>query len=179
MASTQDTRRKVSVALIALLGADVLALVAFFSPLIGSAASRQAELNQLRTELKIKTLEVKPLGGLDKKIATARDEIAAFYKERLPARESDVSSELGKLATAHSVRIAAAKYELKDTGRAGLSALHVEASLEGDYIHLVRFINALERDRVFFVVNSVSLGEAQGGQVRLQLKLDAFLKAGA
>jgi type IV pilus assembly protein PilO len=179
MASTHDTRRKVSVVLGALLLVDVLALVALFSPLVGSTNSRQAELNQLRAELKSKTLEVKPLGGLDEKIKSARQQIATFYKDRLPARESDVSSELGKVASTHSVRIATAKYELKDTGRAGISALHVEANLEGDYIHLVRFINALERDRVFFVVNSVSLGEAQGGQVRLQLKLDAFLKAGA
>jgi len=43
----------------------------------------------------------------------------------------------------------------------------------------VRCINALERDQLFFLVDSVGLGGEQGGVVKLQLKLETYLKTGA
>jgi type IV pilus assembly protein PilO len=43
----------------------------------------------------------------------------------------------------------------------------------------VRFINALERDKLFFIVDSVELGGEQGGQVKLGMKLETYLRAGA
>jgi type IV pilus assembly protein PilO len=42
----------------------------------------------------------------------------------------------------------------------------------------VKFINALERDKIFFVIGGVTLGEQQGN-VRLQLKLETYLRSGA
>jgi len=44
-------------------------------------------------------------------------------------------------------------------------------------LQLVRFINALERDRLFFIIDSVELGGEQGGLVKLQLKLETYQKA--
>jgi type IV pilus assembly protein PilO len=46
-------------------------------------------------------------------------------------------------------------------------------------LQLVRFVNALERDQLFFLVDSVVLGGEQGGIVKLQLKLETYLKTGA
>ena len=57
--------------------------------------------------------------------------------------------------------------------------VEIEADLAGDYLQLVRFINALERDHLFFLVDSVVLGGEQGGVVKLQLKLETYLKTGA
>ena len=48
----------------------------------------------------------------------------------------------------------------------------------GDYLQLVRFINSLERDQMFFLVNSVVLGGEQGGVVKLELKMNTYLKTG-
>jgi hypothetical protein len=42
----------------------------------------------------------------------------------------------------------------------------------------VKFINALERDKMLFIVNSIAVGDAKGGTVRLQLKLSTYLKTG-
>jgi hypothetical protein len=41
----------------------------------------------------------------------------------------------------------------------------------------VRFINSLERDPLFFIIDSVELGGEQGGVVKLQLKLETYQKA--
>jgi hypothetical protein len=60
----------------------------------------------------------------------------------------------------------------------GLRPVLIEASLSGNYLQLVRFINSLERDQLFFIVDSVELGSEHGGVVQLQMKLETYLKTG-
>jgi hypothetical protein len=43
----------------------------------------------------------------------------------------------------------------------------------------VRLLNELERSKVFFLVDSVELGGEQAGLVKLQMKLETYLKTGA
>lgn len=179
MRDSRTLRRKFFIAFAVLGALDLLALIVLLTPLTGSFASRQAELSQLWNQLRGETRQVEPLRGLDKKIVDARSQIAEFYKDRLPEQQSAISEELGKLAAAHSVKIAQTKYETKDAEEPGLRPVLIEASMSGDYVKLVEFVNGLERDRMFFIVNSVNLGEAQGNQVRLQLKLETYLRTKA
>jgi type IV pilus assembly protein PilO len=174
-----NTRRKVTFALAALGVVDVIAIVVFFSPLVGSQLARREQLNERWKELQQKTREVEPLRGLDKKIPVARKEIDDFYAQRLPSQDSAISENLGKVAAQTGVRIASVKYTMKDPEPGGVRRLEVEASLAGDYLSLVRFINALERNQLFFLVDSVALGGEQGGVVKLQLKLETYLRTGA
>jgi hypothetical protein len=41
----------------------------------------------------------------------------------------------------------------------------------------VKFINGLERDKMFFLIDGINLAEQQGN-VRLQLKLETYLRGG-
>ncbi|MBV9181136.1 MAG: hypothetical protein JO356_07485, partial [Acidobacteria bacterium] len=52
----------------------------------------------------------------------------------------------------------------------------VEAELSGDYLQLMRFINALERNRLFFIIDGVELAGEQSGSVKLQIKLETYLR---
>jgi len=54
----------------------------------------------------------------------------------------------------------------------------MEADLSGNYVALAKFINALERDDMFFYHHSVELGGEQNGPIKLQMKLETYLKAG-
>jgi hypothetical protein len=176
MRDSHVLRRKMMLALLVMGGLDLLALVLLLSPLTGSPEARRAELSQLWNQLRLETRQVEPLRGLDKKIVDARSQIAEFYQDRLPGQQSSISEELGKLAAAHTVKIAQTKYDTKDTEEQGLRPVLIEASMSGDYVRLVEFVNGLERDQMFFIVNSVNLGEAQGNQVKLQLKLETYLR---
>ena len=60
-----------------------------------------------------------------------------------------------------------------------LQPVEMEADLMGNYSALARFINALERDDMFFIINSVALGGEPQGGVKLNVKLEAYLKAGS
>jgi type IV pilus assembly protein PilO len=178
MPDLRATRRKVTIALATMALVDLAAVLVYISPLIGSETNRQAHLRQLWLELQQKTREVAPLRGLDKKIPLAQRQIDSFYKERFPAEDSAISDSLGKLANENGVKIASIKYAMKDPEMLGVRRVEIEADLDGDYLQLVRFINSLERAPTFFLVNSVQLAGEQGGVVRLQMKMETYLKTG-
>jgi len=173
------TRHQLKVTAISLLAVDVVAAVLFFSPLVGSSASRKEDLQRLTIEQRQKTREVEPLRGLDKKVVLAKNEIDQFYRERIPTRESVISDEMGRLAADNGVKLGQVKYETKEEEAVGLTPVYMEANCQGDYLHVVRFINAMERNKTFFLVNTVVLGDAQGGTVKLQMKVESYLRNGA
>jgi Tfp pilus assembly protein PilO len=189
MADLRKTQKQVSTTLIAMGVLSLVAAVVLLSPLVGSAESRRAELTDLSNELRVKTHEVVPLRGIDKKIVEARGEIKDFYDVRFPDVESSVSESLGKVASENSVKIDSAKYdskaderneksETKNAQAVGLRRVQIEASFSGSYPSMMHFVNELEKAKTFFLVDSVNVGEAQGGDVKLQMKLEAFVKAG-
>jgi type IV pilus assembly protein PilO len=177
MPDVRDARKKVKIAIAALLAVDIISGLVLLSPLVGSERSRREQLDQLWRELQQKTRAAEPLRDFDKKIATARRQIDDFYKNRLPAQDSVIYAELGKVAGQNGVHIGQIRSKAKDTESVGLRPVEIEADFSGGYLQLIRFINALERDSIFFIVDSVQLGGEQGGTVRLQLKLETYQKA--
>ena len=176
MPEMRNTRQRVTIALAILLLLDVACVALFFSPLIGSEQTRTAELRALENQMRVKTREVQPLRGLPEKIVQAREQIDKFYKERLPGQESAVSETMGKLASQNGIKIGQVRYKLADDEQVGLRPLFVEAEFSGGYLQLVRFVNAMERDKLFFLIDSVDLGGEQNGVVKLQMKLETYLK---
>jgi type IV pilus assembly protein PilO len=174
-----NTRRKLKLTIAILLVVDLAAAAVLLSPIVGSEKSRLSEMDRLWKELQAKTRQVEPLRGMDKKVALAQKQIDEFYQQRLTSQDSIISSELGKVAAQSGVKISDIKYKVKDPESVGLRPMEIEANLSGDYLQLVRFINALERDQLFFTIDSVLLGGEQGGVVKLQMKLETFLKASA
>lgn len=179
MPELQDSRRKLKIAIVAMVAADLVAAAVLFSPLVGSAESRRINMSQLSAELQKKTREVEPLRGVDKKIVLAKGQISQFYKDRFAARDSDLAEELGKVASGSGVRILQAKYKQEDPTGAGIVPVEIEGNFSGDYLQLIRFINALERSKQFFTVDSVSLAGESAGPVRLEVKMHTYLRSGA
>jgi type IV pilus assembly protein PilO len=179
MPDLRHTRKNIKTALAVMAGVDLLAAIVYFSPLVGSAESRRQEMNLLQAELTTKTRQVEPLRNLPQKVVLANREVAEFYKKRFPAQDSQIATEFGKLAAANGVAIEQAKYQAKAPGPGRLQLVEMQADLSGNYVSLARFINALERDDLFFIINSVSLGSETTGTIKLQMKLETYLKAGA
>ena len=178
MPELQGSRRNLKIAIAVMVAADVVAAAVLFSPLVGSADSRRQQMNELTAELHTKTRSVEPLRGMDKKIVLAKDEISHFYKDRFAARDSDIADQLGKLAQANGVRILQAKYKEGDPETAGIVPVEIAGNFSGDYVQLARFINALERSKLFYMVDSVSLAGKEKGPVKLEVKLHSYLRAG-
>jgi type IV pilus assembly protein PilO len=180
MPDLRQTRKNIKTALAILVGVDVVALVVLFSPLVGSTDSRRQELNQLWSELQVKTRQVEPLTNLPDKVHTANGQIADFYKKRFPSQDSQIATEFGKLAAANGVTILQARYpvNVKDEETGRLDPVAMEAELSGNYVSLAKFVNALERDDMFFLISSITLAGEQKGPIKLQMKLETYLRAG-
>ena len=174
-----NSRRKLKVAIGTMLAVDVVAVAVLFSPLVGSAGSRRLQINELRAELTKRTREGEPLRGMDKKIVLAKDQISGFYKDRFAATDSDLATGLGKLAAENGIGIQQAKYKEEDPEVSGVIPVEIELSFSGDYLQLVRFINTLERSKLFFAVDSVDLAGESAGPVKLQITIHSYLRSGA
>jgi len=174
--TVKQARPKLRIALGVLLALDLAALVVLLTPLAGRRGDREQEYARVHQALQQELHKAAPLRNIDQKIAEAQQQVADFYKDRLPARDSAIAEELGKVAGENGVRFSGVRYVADDDVAEGLRRLQMDASIAGDYVKVVKFINALERDRLFFIVDSVNLAEQQGGMVRLELKLNTYLR---
>jgi type IV pilus assembly protein PilO len=177
MASIRETRKKLMPVVITLVILDLACVGYIFSPAGRSRQARQREYVKLREQLVAKQEEVLPTRGMDQKLKQASHDLAGFYDSRFPTQYSAVAAELGKLSADTGVRLSGVKYEEKEAPIQGLRKLNMEVSLSGDYLQEVKFINALERDKMFFLIDGITLGEQQGN-VRLQLKLETYMPGG-
>ena len=138
-------------------------------------------MTQQRVELKAAEIAAVPLRGLDAKLPRATAEADRFSRERLPGSESEMLAELGALTKRAGVRLSRVQYARATVlgGSAGeLTEVRLDASLSGDYRPLVLFLNSLERDKTFFLINTVTLTGQQTGTVNLRLGVTTYLRKG-
>lgn len=176
-----ERTRTVFIVLIAILLVMDLALVAYlFWPGGSNQPSRKAEEQQLHQELAMKTLQLEPLKGIDQKLVTTRADIKKFYGERVFNHWSQISGELHKLEQANGISEQGFRFAPpEDTGLPDLRRVKIETGVSGEYGKIARFINALERDKLLFVINQVSVSAQPTGTVQLQIKFETYLKGAA
>jgi type IV pilus assembly protein PilO len=141
---------------------------------------RSAEFIQENVRLAQLEAQMKHLSGLPEKVNAADGAAQKFYDMRLAPNYSTVLSQLGAVASKSNVKLSRAAYVQSDAP-SGLTELHIDAGLSGQYSDLMHFINGLERDQdhVFFIINGVTLNGQQGGLVNLRLRLTTWLHGGA
>lgn len=184
MPDVKGARRKLTTVLVVLLVLDIAAAAILISPIGRAARNSQATLTQLWTELQRKTRETLPLQGIDQKVQQADAQIEQFYRDRLPQRFANVPDALGRLASANGVTMAGAQYKTEPTEIPGLRRVTVNATFSGDYSRTARFINALERDKTFFIIDGIALGGQSGtgqnpGSVQLQIVVETYVRSEA
>jgi type IV pilus assembly protein PilO len=126
-------------------------------------------------QLKALELQTAPLRGLDKRVEESRAQMQSFYGKRIPTDYSSISSRIGELEVASGVRISRIQYS---QGAAGpdLTEIAVDSTISGDYPQILRFINSLERDQMFFIIRAMTLAGQQGGQVNLRLNFSTWMR---
>ena len=175
MPDLKRTRNRLKIAIAALVLVDAIAVAMLLTPIAGMREARQQELRQQWQQLKAR--DYAPWRGLDKKIPRAKENIDRFYQERFPAQESEISASLRSVASQAGVRISGVRYQLKDAPIDGLQQVEITSNLSGGYLQLVRFINAMERNKLFFLIEGVELGGEQNGVVGLQLRIQTYMRS--
>jgi type IV pilus assembly protein PilO len=154
---------------------NLVCVAMLVTPMAGRESLRQDELRQLWASLKAR--ESAPWRGFDKKIPQARQDIEAFYRERFPAGYSAISTDLARVASETGVSVSSERYSQKESDVQGLDRIEIEADVSGDYIPLMKFINSLERNKLFFLVDDLELGGQQSGSVSLRIRLETYLRS--
>ena len=168
MSALAETRKRLWIAFAAMAVVCLIALAVLFSPLV---QERSDDITQLRSQQNVKQLQVNKVGDIDQKIASASKQIATFYENRIPVRDSSISDSLGKMAAESGVKLEQVRYLPKEVVPAGLRPVQIEANLSGQYPQLARFLNSVERNQpVFFIVDSIELGGEQFFAQRLDLR---------
>jgi type IV pilus assembly protein PilO len=135
-------------------------------------------IDDQRVQLIAAQVAAKPLRGLDKKLVASTEDANTFYQQRLPYAASQVAAEVGALTHREGVHWTRAQYAYTPvlSGSGALTEVSMDASVSGDYRPIVQFINAVERDKLFFVINSINLTGQQTGQVNLRIRMTTYLR---
>lgn len=136
----------------------------------------------VQEELRYGQLEgqMQHLNGLPVKVGEADKDAQKFFDARIAPNNSTILAQLGAVASKNHVSLSRSGYNYAPSID-GLTEVRIDAGLSGQYTDLMHFINDLERDkdRVFFVIDGVTLSGQQGGLVNLRLRLRTYLRAGA
>jgi len=133
-------------------------------------------LDSKKVQLETLTQDTIPLRGLDKRVAATRARIQAFYDERIPANYSLLATRIAELENHSGVHLSHLSYTQGAPGT-DLTEISMEASVSGEYPQMMRFVNGLERDQIFFVIRAMSLNGQQSGQANLRLRVSTWLHA--
>jgi Tfp pilus assembly protein PilO len=181
IANLRDLRTQLLIAVGVLLLLDVAAIAVLVSPVGRGRAKREQTYEQLRMDKIEKTKDVAPAQGMDQKIAAAREEEAAFNRERLVGRYSAMSEQLSHIVSEAGVSVSDVKYNehpAKETP-AGYEGIGITIQVHGSYEQDMRFINAVERQKTLLIIDGVSFSGMQGEQLTVSIHMSTFLRSAA
>lgn len=102
----------------------------------------------------------------------------------LPAStgNSAVAAELDGFARKAGVQIQAVGFRHTELAGRNLTQVDLDATINGDYVNIVKFMNSVQRSKSFYIVESLSLAqEGQGGPLGLHisLRMRTYFRTGA
>jgi Tfp pilus assembly protein PilO len=125
--------------------------------------------------------QVEQLRGLAVKVRTATQGGQRFAQENfLPRRNafSAMLAELERLAIGNRLQPSDIKYQVNEPdNELGWAAVDISLAIEGEYTDIVRMINQMEQEEIFWFIRSldVSSSSAAGSRLRLSLQTRTYL----
>ena len=169
------TRLRVLTAVLGVLCAVAVGLLIF---MYADTGRQDQQFQSLRSQVQNSKGAMVPPQTVEDRVKEAREQIAHFYEDRFPDTDSSVFERMGKLANENHVRLNQATYKSTESPMPGIAQVTVTAGLSGDYAQVMKFINALERDKMFFIVDGVGLADQTGGTVHLSLAVETYMRGG-
>ena len=128
-------------------------------------------------QIQLKALEIQtiPLRGLDQRVEKTREQLDDFYQKRVPPNYSSIDARIVELYVASGVRLTRVQYTQGEPGP-GLTEITMDASISGNYPAIMRFVNSMERDPMFFIIRAMALTGQQGGLVNLRMRVSTWLR---
>jgi type IV pilus assembly protein PilO len=179
MANVRDVRQRLRIAMAILVGLNVFAIGALVYMMVRGTSQLPSEFHALHQQVQNKKSIIVPPATVDERVKQAREQIAHFYEDRFPSSSAAIFETLGKVANENHVRLNQATYAVTEVESPGARQVVITATLNGNYVQAMKFINALEREKTFFIVDNISLGDQLAGNVRLNIRIETYLRGEA
>ncbi|MFI5056965.1 MAG: GspMb/PilO family protein [Candidatus Acidiferrales bacterium] len=144
----------------------------------------QQELERQTVQLKLLQGDIDRAKAIQQSMPATQMDCDKFEKSLFPAITgySAVTEELGGIAGKAGVQISGVNFHHKELPTRGLSEVELEATINGDYPSVVRFLNGLQRSENVYTVDSLALAsenQSQGvaGAIRVTLHVRTFFRA--
>ena len=128
-----------------------------------------------QVQLKALELQTAPLRGLDKRVEKPASRFENFYQKRIPPNYSSIYARIGDLRSPPACASSRVQYTQGQPGRRPHRNHHGRRH-QRRIPAIMRFVNSLERDQMFFIIRAMALTGQQGGLVNLRLRVSTWLR---
>lgn len=177
--NVRQMRYRLRVVMGVLIAFNVLAACALLFMWVRGTSALPGQFEELHQQVQKQRAIVIPPDTVDGRVKEAREQIARFYEKRFPNSSAAIFEDLGRLATENRVHLENATYKVEDADLPGLRQVVISGNLTGDYVQAMKFINALEREKTFFIVDSVNLGEQSQNEIHLNIRIETYMRGEA
>jgi hypothetical protein len=184
MQNFQLQKRLIIAGLVILLLADV-ALGYYTMRLLDARQSPDAVIATQSRQVALVKADIKRASDIQKKIPTYLQGLDEFEGSLATSATgySAVSQEMSDVAQKNHVVIDDEKFHPKEVPGRNLTELEIETSVGGDYANIVRFLNALQRSKSVYIVDSLQVesqsavpGQPVLGMLRVNLHLRTYFR---
>ncbi|HEV8383483.1 MAG TPA: type 4a pilus biogenesis protein PilO [Candidatus Acidoferrales bacterium] len=177
--NSRQWKRWVRIALAVVLAADALLVYANWSATDPAARAAAARLEKLHEEHGLLKADVERVSAIRDHLSEVQRDADHFYsQEFLPAGMgySSIISDLGKISKSSGLGTSNVQFKERPLETRGVTEITVTATVEGQYVSLVRFINGLERSSNFYLLDNLTLASSTGGNIKLNLQLRTYFR---
>jgi Tfp pilus assembly protein PilO len=178
-------KRAILIVLGLLLAAD-LGLAIYSWRLSSSPQTPQKEFDEQTMKLGVLKGDIKSAQSIKDNMPLTRSDCDKFEKSLASAStsSSSITAELDEIAKKAGLHIETQINRQKEVPNRGVVEMSIDATVNGDYGSVVRFVNGLQRSERFYVVDGLALAtetqsQAATGPIRVGLHVRTYFRDAA
>ena len=145
-----------------------------------SPAVAEAQRGQLEREVSAREAEVTRLRRVREMLPQARPALTSFLRDRFPPEQtgfSAVAVALSNAAREAGVKLENVAYKTRaERQPTELVSVDISADLQGGYSNLLRYLELLEQDTGFYLIEELAVVSSQRGGLKLQTRLVTYFR---
>lgn len=168
-----------SAALGVLLLADIALAVFFWQGSRQDPAMLRAERDRLAVQAKLLRADVDRAEKIRAGLPQTGKDCDAFYRQSFldsATGYSQIESDLDAIAAQSGVKTSGLSFKTTAIKERSVTQITINTSVDADYAAVIRFVNGLERSKNFYLLDSLKLGTAATGGIKLDLELHTYFR---